>query len=146
MKVEIQIDADCREPVILVKTDRITPEIQELARRLSSDAPRVLVGQRDGEWRMLDQADILRVYGQDGRVLAVTGEGEFALRQRLYQLEEWLDGKSFVRISNSEIINLKWVKGFDLSFAGTICVTLADGSASYVSRRYLPRIKRILGL
>ena len=53
---------------------------------------------------------------------------------------------AFVRISNSEIINLKKVKSFDLSFAGTICVTLSNGQTTYVSRRYVSKIKQVLGM
>ena len=51
-----------------------------------------------------------------------------------------------MRISNSEIVNLKKVRGFDLSFAGTICVSLSDGSVTYVSRRYVSKIKQVLGI
>lgn len=43
-------------------------------------------------------------------------------------------------------INLKKVRNFDLSLSGTICVTLSDGTATYVSRRYVSKIKKILGL
>lgn len=52
----------------------------------------------------------------------------------------------FVRVSNSEIINLKKIKNFDLSLAGTICVKFLDGSTTYVSRRYVTKIKEILGI
>ena len=62
------------------------------------------------------------------------------------KLEQTLAGLGFVRISNSEIVNLKKVRGFDLSFAGTICVSLSDGSATYVSRRYVAKIKQVLGI
>ena len=62
------------------------------------------------------------------------------------ELEERLAKDRFVRISNSEIINLKQVKGFDLSFAGTICVTLSGGTVTYVSRRYVAKIKQVLGI
>lgn len=68
------------------------------------------------------------------------------MRQRLYELEERLDKGSFVRISNSEIINMKKVKGFDLSFTGTICVSLSNGTTTYVSRRYVAKIKQVLGI
>ncbi|MEE3499403.1 MAG: LytTR family DNA-binding domain-containing protein, partial [Ruminococcus bromii] len=44
------------------------------------------------------------------------------------------------------IINLKKVRNFDLSLSGTICVTLSDGTATYVSRRYVSKIKKVLGL
>lgn len=66
--------------------------------------------------------------------------------ERLEVLEERLDRQKFVRISNSEIVNLKKVKAFDLSFAGTVCVEFMDGTVTYVSRRYVPKIKRILGI
>ena len=53
---------------------------------------------------------------------------------------------AFVRISNSEIINLKKVSGFDLSFVGTICVSLSNGTVTYASRRYVSKIKDLLGM
>jgi DNA-binding LytR/AlgR family response regulator len=68
------------------------------------------------------------------------------LRLRLYEIEERLDNNNFVRISNSDIINLKKVKGFDLSLAGTICVILSNGTVTYVSRRFVARIKQLLGI
>ncbi|MCI7618528.1 MAG: DUF3021 family protein [Firmicutes bacterium] len=46
-------------------------------------------------------------------------------------MEQRLANRSFVRISNGEIINLKKVKGFDLSFAGTICVSLSNETVTY---------------
>ena len=49
-------------------------------------------------------------------------------------------------ITNSEIINFKMVESFDLSFSGTICVKLVDGTSTYVSRRYLSKIKQWLGI
>ena len=51
-----------------------------------------------------------------------------------------------MRISNSEMINLKTVRSFDLSLAGTICVSLKNGETAYVSRRYVSRIKEALGM
>ena len=68
------------------------------------------------------------------------------IRLRLYEVEQRLERVSFVRISNSDIINLKKVKRFDLSFAGTICVTLLNGTVTYVSRRFVTKIKKILGI
>ena len=68
------------------------------------------------------------------------------LRLRLYEVEERLKQHHFIRISNSEIINLKKVRSFDLSFTGTICVVLNDGSKTYASRRYVTRLKGVLGI
>lgn len=146
MQIEIKIDSSCREPRMVLVTDRMTEELNDLVRRLSGQPPRMLAGFREDTLELLDPAEVLRIYAASGRVYAVTERGEFTLRQRLYELEERLEGGRFVRISNSEILNLGKVKSFDLSFAGTICVTLADGSAAYVSRRYVSKIKQVLGI
>ncbi|MBQ5545013.1 MAG: LytTR family transcriptional regulator DNA-binding domain-containing protein, partial [Clostridia bacterium] len=87
-----------------------------------------------------------RIYAEQQKVLAVTEKGVFQIRMRLYQLEEKLAGRKFVRISNSEIINLKKTAKFDLSIAGTIQVRLKNGQSTYVSRRYVSKIKEILGI
>ena len=94
----------------------------------------------------MDPTKVLRFYAQQGKVIAVTENGEYVLRQRLYELEEKLEKDGFIRISNSEIINLKKAKNFDLSLAGSICVRLSDGTITYVSRRYVSKIKQLLGI
>ena len=73
-------------------------------------------------------------------------EGEYVLRLRLYEVEQRLNPHQFVRISNSEIINLKKIDYFDLSFTGTICVKLRGGTVTYISRRCVPKVKEILGI
>ena len=146
MKVEIKIDSTVQEPKLLILTDRVTEEINEIVRKISDPKLHVLAGMRDDTMKVLEPDSILRVYASGGKVFAVTKEGEYQLRLRLYELEDQLKRNHFVRISNSEIINLKKVRHFDLQLAGTICVSLLDGSTSYVSRRYVAKIKEILGL
>jgi DNA-binding LytR/AlgR family response regulator len=146
VKIEVKVDAACGETTLVIHTNKVTDEIQNLVRRLAQDAPQVLVGFRDEEAVILAQEDILRVFAEGGKVFAETADGRFSLRLRLYELEERLDGKRFVRISNSEIVNLHWIRGFDLSFAGTICVRMKNGFVTYVSRRYVAKIKQVLGL
>ena len=62
------------------------------------------------------------------------------------KVEQRLNPHQFVRISNSEIINLKKIDYFDLSFTGTICVKLRGGTVTYISRRYVSKVKTILGI
>lgn len=146
MRIEIQVDESRKEPLVVVYTDKVSEEIHALVRRLSQDAPQVLVGFREDEATLLQEEAILRVYAEGGRVFAETMDGVYALRLRLYELEERLDRTRFVRISNSEIVNLRRVKGFDLSLAGTICVRMQNDAVTYVSRRYVAKIKQVLGL
>lgn len=146
MQIEIEIDSKYTEPKVIVLADKMTDEISDIVRKLSGDAPESIAGFSDGKAVLLDQSDIIRIYAAGGKVYAVTEKEEYQVRMRLYELEKRLDAKSFVRISNSEIVNLKKTREFDLSLAGTIRVALADGTFSYVSRRYVSKIKRVLGV
>ena len=87
--------------------------------------------------KLLGSRDAKKVYAQ-------TTQGEFLLRRRLYELEQILDRRYFVRISKSEIVNLRFVRRLDLSIAGTIGMQLKTGETAYVSRRYVNHIKSIL--
>lgn len=146
MQIEIKIDPDCREPKLIIVTDKVSEEVSDILNKLSEDAPKVITGFREDTAEIIEPQDISRFYANSGKVFATTTKGEFQLRIRLYEIEENLNLPGFVRISNSEIINLKKVKNFDLSFTGTICVALLDGTVTYVSRRYVNRIKKILGI
>ena len=146
MQVEIKIDDNCIEPKVIIITDKVTDEINDLLNMLSSKTPEVITGFYNDLAEILSPDDIIRIYAEDGKIFASVNSKEYILRQRLYELEEQLNKYSFVRISNSEIINLKKVRNFDLSLSGTICVTLSDGTATYVSRRYVSKIKKVLGL
>jgi len=146
LKVEVKVDASCEEPKVIVVANRMTDEIHDLVQKLSVSVPQMIVGFQEGQAKILEHGDIVRVFSAGGKVYAETTDGEYVLKLRLYELDERLDKGRFARISNSEIINLRKVEKFDLSFAGTICVRLANGATTYVSRRYVSKIKQVLGI
>lgn len=148
MKLNIEIDTSIEEPVALITTPRMTDEVTRVVDFISKldDITTVISGIRDDKVELLEQESIFRIYAEEGKVLARTESGLYQIRLRLYELEERLDDSKFVRISNSEIVNLKKVKSLDLSFVGTICMELSNKEVSYVSRRYVSKIKKKLGL
>lgn len=146
MQIEIKIDKNCIEPKIVIMAQSMTEDVKRIVDLLSAETPQLLAGFRNDQLEILDPAKVLRLYAQQGKVIAVTESGEYTLRQRLYELEEKFEKDGFIRISNSEIINLKKAKNFDLSLAGSICVRLSDGTITYVSRRYVSKIKLLLGI
>lgn len=146
MQIEIKIDGNAPDTKVIIVTKQVDEKVNALVRRIAEERPQVLAGFSGDTVKLLEQESILRVYASNGKVYAVTQTGEYALRLRLYEAEERLDKGRFVRISNSEIVNLRMVKGFDLSYTGTIRVNLRDGTASFVSRRYVSKIKAVLGI
>lgn len=146
MQIEIKIDESSKDPKIIIVTDKMTDEINSILKRLSDEEPKMIAGFKDDVVEVLEPWDIYRIFASSGKVFAETNRGEYVLRLRLYELEQRLSNQSFVRISNSDIINLKRVKRFDLSFSGTICVTLSNDTVTYVSRRFVAKIKQLLGI
>ena len=146
MHIEIKIDEQCQETKVTIITSQITDEVNELVKRLSAKQNCVIAGFRQDCVEILEQEELYRIFAQNGKVIAQTDEGEYILKLRLYEVEERLNRSSFARISNSEIINLKKVRGFDLSLTGTILVTLTNGTVTYVSRRYVTKMKQVLGI
>ena len=148
MKLHINIDKSITESEILITTDQMTEEVNRIVDFINriEETGTMLSGIRNGRVELLDQEKLIRFYAENGRVYVRTDRDSYQLKLRLYELEERLDSSLFVRISNSEIVNLKKVKSLDLSFTGTICMELTNGEVSYVSRRYVARIKKLLGL
>lgn len=146
MKIEIKIDENCSETRLIVVANKMTDEIALLMQRLSAETQQEIVGFCDGSAVILQLSTVIRIYACNGKVFAETNEQEYQLRLRLYEVEEKLAGRTFVRISNSEIVNLKCIQKFDLNLAGTICVLLSNGKITYASRRYVSKIKKTLGL
>jgi DNA-binding LytR/AlgR family response regulator len=146
MEVEVVIEKNCLKPKIVIHTCEMTQEITELVKRLTDYNENVLVGYRNEEIILLRVEDIYRIYSQGQKVLVQTQKDTLQLKFRLYELEDRLAGTQLIRISNSEIVNLRKVKSLDLSISGTITMKFDNGEKSFVSRRYVEKIKNYIGL
>lgn len=103
------------------------------------------IGVLDGKVRLLNTEDIIRVYVEDRKVYVVTVEGRFIVRKKLYEVQSTLT-KDFIKISQSEIANVKYIHSLDLGLRGTIVINYKNSDVSYVSRRMLKEFKMKLGL
>lgn len=147
MKVEIHLDPQLSQAKVVIHAPAHSPQVEQLARQLEEfTAPSTFTVFCGGEARLLPLSDILRFYADGKGVSCQTVGGSYAVRERLYELEEALARTRFVRVSHSEVVNLNQVTALDLSLTGTIKMTLMGGTTVYVSRRYVKKIKQVLGL
>ena len=147
--IEIQIDPACAEPKVIIRTERMTPEIDGIVHAIESatDSAYPMVTAYAGDASvLLSQREIIRVYMENRKLILRTDQGCFTARGTLVDLEAKLNPNRFLRISRSEIINLNKVSSFDFSLLGTIQVTFDDGSVSWVARRYVRAIQKTLDL
>ncbi len=146
MKINFELDSNLSEIEVLIKASIMDETVNAIIEKLSDEKPKILVGFAKGRAVVLDENNIERIYTANKKVMAKTKDMEYLLKIPLYEAMERLNQKQFVRISNGEVVNLRKVIEFDLSFAGTICITLSNGDISYVSRRYVSQIKKTLGI
>ena len=135
MQIEIKIDDQYDDLKILILANKMTDQVNEIFNKLSETHPIVLTGFKEDCLEILKPEDVIRIYGENQKVIAQTDKNEYFLRLRLYEVEERLGKNGFVRISNSEIINLNKVVKMDMNLSGTICVRLVGNISTFASRR-----------
>ena len=147
--IDIQIDPACSEPKVVIRTSRMTPEIDQIVHAIedSMDSRYAMVTAYDGDAMvLLSQREIIRAFVENRKLIVQAERGRFVVRRTLVELESTLNPSRFQRISRSEIINLYKVSNFDFSLSGTIHVHFDDGSSTWVARRYVRSIQESLGL
>ncbi len=143
MKVDFHQIKDSEEIRIIVQASCRTQEVEDLMEAIRVLSPSPLDGYSEGTLTKLRKDTLIRIYSKDKRVYADTVDGSFLIKCPLYQLEEQLPS-NFVRISNSEIVNVDRILRLDMNLAGTIRIYLEGDIESRVSRRYLSKVKGVL--
>ena len=144
MKAELNIDKKFVETIVTISTNKVNDEIQNLVNYIENKED-YFIGILNGKVRLLNTEDIIRVYVEDRKVYVVTVEGRFIVRKKLYEVQSALT-KDFIKISQSEIANVKYIHSLDLGLRGTIVISYKNSDISYVSRRMLKEFKMKLGL
>ena len=143
MKVEVLIDKNIEEVKVVIHTNELTSEINELVETIESNEPLKIIGTTDDRKFLLNKKDIESFYTEDNKTYARIRENKYKISYKLYELEQLLAGTTFVRISNSEIVNFDNIDSFSYKDS-TIYIYFKSGSYTYVSRRYIPKIKNYL--
>ena len=139
MKIKVQIDSVFQEEMLQIQAPSRTPKIQQVVEFVESlDDNQRLRGKKDGETYLIESNAISRIYIENRQVL-----GEYHLGLRLYQVLEKLPSY-FIKISQSEIVNLKEIERFNITPNGLVEIHLKNKETTYSSRRYLKAIKEKL--
>lgn len=146
MKVTLDIDSDYEETKVTIHCNEVDESIKEILDFLKGKKTEFLVG-KDGEMQHIIRPDAVHYFHTENEgVVAVTSEGSYMLREKLYELEEMLSSSKFIRLSKSVIANFHELNRFEASFNGTLCVHFKSGAKEYVSRTYVHGIKEALKL
>ena len=145
MIIKPEIENKYKQIELHVCNDELNDEVKSVVRELHEifDETIAAVDER-GNRLNISPSEILSFYAEGQKVFAVGVKDRYSVSMKLYELEEGLAKRSFVRISRSEIVNYRKIKSMDMSVTGTIKITMKNDYETYVSRRNIAKIKELL--
>ena len=144
LKLKFIKDETANGVEVIVKAKERDRDVEKIIGLLGGETKDVIVGKTLTEEDAIDISDVI-IISKDGRFLSVkTINDELVLNEPLYKIEERLDPVRFVKISQSEIVNLDYVERWNFEGGGVIMVEMANGIKTYTSRRYTSEIRKIL--
>ena len=145
MKVSVDISPEYKEPYAVIHTDKVTEEIQRMIDIFSvSEAP-ITALQNEEDIVVLQSKEIYMVRVENGDTVIYGEKNKYRSKKRLYELGAQL-GSQFMQISKTTLVNLSFMDSIEAGFSGTLLLKLKNGCSDYVSRTYLPKFKKYLGL
>ena len=145
--IDVVIDERFVDPKVTITAREKNQQVENIIcaiENVSDDDFPMICANNDKGVEFISQRDIIRAYISDRKVFIETNGGSYTVKKKLSSLEEDLNPSRFIRISQSEIINIYKVKRFDINFAGTIGVEFENGQKSWASRSCVKAIKEIL--
>ena len=109
MRIEIDIDDKYLNTEVTIKSPRLTQEIEKMISMMRMLDMQIAVKKND-ETYLLDAGEILYIEAVERNTFIYTEESTYESELKLYELEQQLEEKDFIRISKQSIINLKKVK------------------------------------
>ena len=143
MKLETRKIPENEPETVEIRYHWITDEIQEIVSFVKSRQGQ-LSATRDGQRFEVPVMDLFYAESVDDRVFLYTASDSYEIRMKLYELEDLLKSKSFLRISKSMIVNLMKISSVRPALNGRFSAVLKNGEEIIISRKYVPELKRIL--
>ncbi|MCX7708705.1 MAG: LytTR family transcriptional regulator [Clostridia bacterium] len=122
----------------------------ELLDRLSKggeEAGNAIIGKLDEKYERIPLNQVYFYEGRGNNVFCITSEGEYRVKEKLYELEEKLPQHRFIRVSKSFIVNITNVKEIIPWFGRRLILRFNDQKKEIeVSKNYVKSFKEFLGI
>ena len=147
IKVRTNISSEFQDIEVVINSPEKNEQVINIENELlkyNSKSLEKIIAQQDNNVFIIDVSEIIIFYSEGKSNYCRTKDGVFRIKEKLYFLEDNLQKNSFIRISNSAIVNIDHVKCFNTSMIGSILIKFKDGSEEYVSRRKVSEVMRFL--
>lgn len=128
---------------ILIRCHEVTDQVREIAAFIKSRQGS-LSGTAEQKQYEIAVTDLCYIESVDGRTFLYTSNRVYESAYRIYELEEMLKSKHFLRISKAMLVNLMKIQSIQPAFNGRFTANLRSGEKIIISRSYVKVLKAAL--
>ncbi|MCI7766984.1 MAG: LytTR family transcriptional regulator DNA-binding domain-containing protein [Oscillospiraceae bacterium] len=143
MDVKISRIPEEEEELVDIRCHSETDSVREIAAFVRSRQGQ-LSGSLEGRQYGIALSDIMYIESVDSRTFIYTSSKVFESRQRIYELEDSLRSRHFLRISKASLVNLMKISSVKPALGGRFSAVLSNGEEIIISRKYVPVLKKTL--
>ena len=131
------------EELVLIRCRRVTDEVREIEAFVKSRQGS-LSGVSEARQYEIAVTDVCYIESVEGKTFLYTKDRVYETAYRIYELEEQLKAKHFVRISKPMLVNLMKIRSIRPAFNGRFLAVLSSGEEVIISRNYVKALKKAL--
>ena len=146
MKIFVKDKMNLSETEVEIRCKERDTEVEAVLESIKIASDSIMGEKENGDMEPVRISRVLYFEAVDRNVFAYTVDDFFRVRRTLYDLEEHLLQKHFVRISKSTIVNLKAVKSVAPEDGRRLKLLLRNGEWVVVSRNYVNNFKTGIGM
>lgn len=143
MDVRIEQIGNKSEELVLIRCTAVTEEVREIETFVKSRQG-CLTGVAEQKRYEIAVTDVCYVESVDGKTFLYTKDRVYETACRIYELEELLRPKHFLRISKPMLVNLMKIQSIQPAFNGRFLAVLNSGEKIIISRNYVKALKAAL--
>lgn len=145
MKITIVDPAPGEADEIIIKCRQLDEGTIKLLKHFKQGSTSLNV-YRDGIIHRLNPETVYYFESVDQKVFAYCEQEVYEIKSKLYELEEELPARNFLRAAKSTILNLNKIASLAPAFGGRFEALLKNGERVIISRQYVSCLKEKLGL
>lgn len=143
MDIKVLKIAKSQPEQLEIRCHEVTEQVREIVTFVKSRQGQ-LTGVIEGKQYEVPVIDVYYVEAVDNKVFLYSVRQVYETKQKLYELEEILKEKYFLRVSKSLLLNLMKVKSIKPALNGRFTAVLQSGEEIMISRKYVPELKKAL--
>lgn len=143
MEVRISRIPETENELVDIRCHKETDSVREIADFVRSRQGQ-LSGTLEGRQYGIAVSEIMYIESVDNRTFIYTASKVYESKQRIYELEDILRPKHFLRISKASIVNLMKISSVKPALGGRFSAVLSNGEEVIISRKYVSELKKTL--